>query len=134
MSRPVHGAYVEEGFDDEGDMYYVATCAETFTACDAYAFINESLVTCGEYGADVTHSEELRHNAMDRALGYLGQRDLHDEEDKGEHFCDADHVHAAEAEAAPRTKTATLVWVSPHYAFCVGWRAYGRVLAARRGR
>jgi len=86
--RRVHPAYVEEYVDDEGDRYFVATCAETLIQCDAFAFPDIELA-----GWDGDGEER----ALERALTYLGDRELHDLP-SGEHFCDADHVHAVEAD------------------------------------
>lgn len=84
MTRSVHAAYVEEHADNEGDRYFVAACAETFTVCDAFAFPDIELAGWDGRG---------EANAIARALEYLGQRELHDLPGD-EHFCDADHVAA----------------------------------------
>ncbi len=97
MTRPIHGAYVEEYVDDEGDRYFVATCAETLIQCDAFAFPDIELV-----GWDGDGEER----ALARALEYLGDRSMHDSNCHDvcpdEHFCDADHIHVVDLDDARR--------------------------------
>jgi hypothetical protein len=85
MSAPVHQAVVQEVLDDEGDRAFRATCLETGAECDAWGFPDLLDAPAFEVPPD-----ERDGAAIERALRYLGDRNLHDFDSP--HFCDARHV------------------------------------------
>lgn len=80
VRRTTHKAVVDEVIDADGDWAFRATCLETGTMCDAWAFP----------GLLIPDEEPGDGAAIERALGYLGDWRLHGA--GSPHFCNARHV------------------------------------------
>jgi hypothetical protein len=81
----VHGATVEEVFDDEGDLAYRAVCLETGAVCDAWSFPSEPFFNGRSEG-----------QAILDALSYMSCYSIHDWTGRGTDdpptCCPAEHV------------------------------------------